>query len=295
MTNKTSFVFFGTAPLALAVLDALELAGYLPALIVAGPDGIDARKKTAQLPPEKTWALAHGIEVVQPKRLDEEFIAKLKSAPWELFVVASYGRIIPKELLDIPTHGALNMHPSLLPRLRGPSPIRSAILTDEKETGVTVIALDEALDHGPIIAQKKVAIPEWPPHGNMLDALLAEEGGKMLASILPHWLSGDIEAHEQNHDLATYCEMFKKEDGLIDLNDDSYQNLLKIRAYEGWPGTYTFFETHSTSSGQEARKIRVKIVDAHVEDGALKIDRVVPEGKGEMDYEEFLRSGARPL
>ena len=166
--------------------------------------------------------------------------------------------------------------------------MRSAILNNEKETGVSVMLLDDQMDHGPIIAQKKIAIPDWPPHGSELDALLAREGGSLLAEFLPKWIARDNKPHEQNHDLATYCEMFTKEDGLVDLHDDARKNLLKIRAYEGWPGTFSFFE-------KGGEKIRVKIIDAHIENDILKVDRVTPEGKREMDYEEFLRSGAQPL
>lgn len=288
--SKIPFVFFGTAPLAIGVLDALEGANFLPTLIVAGSDRVDSRSKEIVFPPEKKWAIDHNIEVAQPEKIDAEFTSKLKAESWQLFIVASYGKLLPKALLEIPARGVLNVHPSLLPRLRGPSPIRSAILTDECETGVSVILLDEELDHGPIIAQKKVHIPDWPPHGKELDDLLAYEGGKMLASILPLWIRGEVEAHPQNDDLATYCSEFKKEDGLIDIADDPYKNLLKIRAYEGWPGTYSFLETRSTRSGQENRKkIRVKIIDAHLENGSLKVDRVIPEGKREMPYEKFIR------
>jgi methionyl-tRNA formyltransferase len=278
--NKISFVFFGTAPLAIGVLDALQEAGYLPSLIVAGSDRIDSRRKETVFPPEKMWAIERNIPAVQPERIDAEFISKLKAESWQLFIVASYGKLLPKALLEIPVHGVLNVHPSLLPQLRGPSPIRSAILNDERQTGVTVMLLDEQMDHGPVIAQKRVVIADWPPHGKELDDVLAHEGGKMLASILPHWIEGDIEAHPQNHDLATYCSTFTKEDGLIDLTENAYKNLLKIRAYEGWPGTYSFFE-------KGGKKVRAKIIDAHIENERLILDRIIPEGKREMSYKEF--------
>ncbi len=199
-----------------------------------------------------------------------------------MFVVASYGKILPKALLDIPRRGVVNMHPSLLPRLRGPSPIRSAILNDEKEVGVSVMLLDEKMDHGPLIAQKKVEMPYWPMHGLELDDLLAREGGELLADYLPLWIDGDGRSAQQNHDLATYCSMFKKEDGLIDMQDDAHYNLLKIRALEGWPGTFTFFE-------RNGKQLRVKIIDAHVENGNLILDRIIPDGKRIMSFQEFSR------
>ena len=286
--SSARIAFFGTAPLALGVLDALESQSLTPSLIVAGKDSFNSRTKEVVFPIEKTWAIERGIPYLQPEKIDDAFIDGLSKEDWDTFVVASYGKILPKRLLDLPRCGTVNMHPSLLPRLRGPSPIRSAILNDEKDTGVSVMLLDEKMDHGPIIAQKHIAIPQWPPKGRDLDQLLAEEGGTLLASMLPHWLSGDIEAREQNHDLATFCKMFSKEDGELDLSDDPYQNLLKIRAFDGWPGTYTFFS-------RDNKRIRVQILEAHLENGKLALDRVKPEGKGEMSYADFVRSGAKPL
>jgi methionyl-tRNA formyltransferase len=250
------FLFFGTYPLAEAVLE--ELAA-------------------ANLVPERVYASAE---------MTPEFIAELAAEKWDVFVVASFGTILPQAFLDIPRRGVVNMHPSLLPRLRGPSPIRSAILNDERETGVSIMLLNAEMDQGPLIAQKKVAIPEWPPSGRELDALLAHEGGKLLADVLPAWVAGDIEAQPQNHDLATYCQVFVKEDGLLDLSADPRKNLLKIRAFDGWPGTYTFFE-------RAGKKLRVQILDAEIINSRLQIMRVKPEGKGEMDYDAFLRSGAK--
>lgn len=252
------FAFFGTRPLAQGALQGLSSAGLVP---------------------EKQW---------EDAAITPEFLQELSKEEWDVFVVASFGRILPKSFLDIPRRGVVNVHPSLLPRFRGPSPIRSAILSDEKETGVSVMLLTEGMDEGPIIAQKKVALPEWPMHGRALDELLAREGGALLATVLPAWVAGEVEAREQNHDVATYCDMFTKEDGLLDLKDDAYKNLLKIRAYEGWPGTYTFFE-------RAGKKLRVGILDAELKNGKLAITQVKPEGKKEMAYEEFLRSGAKPL
>jgi methionyl-tRNA formyltransferase len=256
-TNST-FAFFGTAPLAAPVLAELANAGLMPA------------------------------RTIDSGTITQELLEELKQEKWDVFVVASFGAILPKELLDIPKHGTINVHPSLLPRLRGASPMRSAILNDDKETGVSIMLLDEELDHGPLLAQKKVAISPWPPHGKALDELLAHEGGKLLARTLPLWIAGEIEAQEQNHDLATYTRKFTKEDGLLDLKDDAYQNLLKIRAFEGWPGTYAFFE-------RSGKKIRVQILDAHLTNEKLIIDIVKPEGKKEMPYDDFLNSGATSI
>jgi methionyl-tRNA formyltransferase len=256
--HSPHFAFFGTRPLAAGVLAALEAAGLTPA---------------------KTFESAE---------ITPEFIAALAREEWDVFVVASFGKILPRSFLDIPRRGVVNMHPSLLPRLRGPSPVRSAILQNERETGVTIMLLNEKMDQGPIIAQRKVPVPEWPPRGRELDEILAREGGALLAEMLPRWVAGEIDPVEQNHDIATYCRIFTKEDGLLELKDDAYHNLLKIRAFDGWPGTYAFFE-------RAGKKIRVQILDAEIINGRLQIMTVKPEGKGEMSYDAFLNSGARPL
>lgn len=283
---RHNIAFFGTFPLAEEVLAALERADLTPQLVVAGKDRLD-RKGNAIFSPEKAWALEHGIRVAQPEEITEEMVAELQTEDWDAFVVASYGKILPKTLLDIPKYGTVNLHPSLLPKLRGPSPIRSAILNDENEVGVSIMILDEKMDHGPLIGQKRVIVPEWPPKGRDLDALLAHEGAALLADVLPKYLAGEIAPQEQDHAKATYCKIFLKEEGEIDLNHDGYQNLLKIRAFDGWPGSFTFFK-------RDNQTIRVVILDAHLTGSKLIIDTVKPEGKGAMPYEDFLRSGAKP-
>ena len=279
--NNIKFAFFGTSHIAVYVLDALIDAGLSPALVVAPPDKPQGRG----LAPAPVAVSLRARELNIPLAHDwQEF----ESGAWDVAIVVDYGKILPKSILDIPKRGFLNVHPSLLPRLRGASPMRSAILTDERETGVTIIQIDEQMDHGPIVAQKKVVVESWPTHLADMERILVQEGGKLLAEMLPLWVRGEIVAREQNHDVATYTEKFTKEDGLLDLSADSYQNLLKIRAFEGWPGTYVFFEVRG-------KKTRVKILDAHIANDALVIERVVREGKKEMLYTDLLRSGAQPI
>ena len=280
--NDVHFAFFGTSHIAVFVLNALKDAGFIPGLIITPPDKPQGRGLLPEPVEAAKWAREHGVLLAH--NTAQEF----KKEKWDVCIIVDYGKILPREVLDIPRRGFLNVHPSLLPRLRGPSPIKSAILNDEKTTGVSIMLVDEKTDHGPLIAQKRITIPNWPPHLAELEEILMKEGGKLLAQILPQWTAGEIDAHEQNHDVATYTEKFNKEAGLLDLEGDARANLLKIRSYEGWPGTYAFFE-------RESKKIRVNIIDAHLEGGKLMIDRVKPEGKREMDYVEFLRSGAKPI
>lgn len=292
MHKTPSIVFFGTAEVSIAVLEELKEAGFIPSLIVAPLDKPKGRKLTLTPPLSKVWAKEHNIPYVQPKTLKKDLPKKLVSpanSRWDLFIVAAYGKIIPQEVLNIPKHGTLNVHPSLLPKLRGASPIQSAILGDIRETGVTIILLDEEIDHGPILAQASVEMEEWPPKASVLRDLLAHEGGKLLVEVIPLWVTGKIIPEEQDHSKATYIEKIKKEDGLIDLQGDPYKNFLKIKAFNPWPGTYFFIK-------KEGRQIRVKIVDAEftsVSAGSknkeLVITRVTPEGKKEMDYADFIR------
>ena len=286
---QDNFIFFGAGEIAAGALFQMENDECIPCLVVTLPDAPAGRGNVLTPSPVAQWAAARGIETLQPEKLDELFLAQLREKNALLqcvaFVVIDYGKFLPKQLLDIPPRGVLNMHPSLLPRLRGPSPIRSAILHDEKKTGVTVMFVDEEMDHGPIVAQRVVPLPEWPPHGRELDSILAREGGKLVAEMLGPWMRGEIESRVQNHDISTYTRIFKKEDGLLDMTEEPEKILLKIRAFEGWPGTYTFFE-------RNGKKIRVQIIDAHIHNSKLVIDTVKPEGKNEMNYEDFARTGA---
>jgi methionyl-tRNA formyltransferase len=285
--NGIRFVFFGTPELATVVLDALESAGYLPALVVTTPDQKKNRGMQLTASPVKQWANKRGIETIAPETLDDSTVEILRSKNCDLFIVIYYGKVLPKIILNIPLRGTLNIHFSLLPRWRGTSPVRAAILNDDRGIGTSIILLDEKIDHGPVIAQKNIVVPEWPPRAQEMEMLATRESAKLLIEILPSWLAGDIQAHEQNHDVATYCPTITKEVGLLNLSDDPYKNLLKVRAFDTTVGTYTFFE-------RNGKKIRVGILDAHLENGSFIIDTVKPEGKKEMRYAEFLRSGAKP-
>jgi methionyl-tRNA formyltransferase len=169
----------------------------------------------------------------------------------------------------------------MLPRWRGASPIQSAILHD-KNTGVTIMLVDAEMDHGPIVAQARIELEGWPPKASVLSEILASEGGRLLGEIIPNWIAGTITPEAQDPAKATFCKKIQKEDGHIELDGDAEQNYRKIQAYDLWPGTYFFAE-------RNGKEIRVKIAEAELTDGTLHINRVIPEGKSEMDYEDFLR------
>jgi len=286
--NKPLFAFFGTPHFSVVVLNALEAHGLLPALIITAPDKPRGRGLEVSPSPVKEWAQERGIDVLTPTTLkDENLVADLSNTDWDVFVVAAYNKLIPKNVLDIPRRGCLNIHPSLLPKFRGPSPALSAILADERTTGVTVMQMNEKMDEGPIVAQAKVELemesPDqsgWPPKGSMFEDLLAQEGGNLLAEVLPEWIAGEITPEEQDASLATYSKKFTSEDALIDLpKGNPWTNLLKIRAFDKNPRAYFM-----TDAGK-----RVIITEAHMQDDKLEILKVIPEGKKEMEYKDFLR------
>lgn len=275
-------IFFGSSEFSVGVLDALATHGITPTLVLSTPPKPKGRGLTLTPTPAAEWAEKNGIDVIAPAKLDESVADELRNTEWDVFLVASYGKIIPRDILDIPRHGTLNVHPSLLPKFRGASPIRSTILADERKTGVSIMLVDEELDHGPIVAQASVEIHDWPQTSRMLSALLAKEGGDLLAEALPLWVKGDIVQEPQAHGEATFTKKFSKEDALIELGGDPHANLLKIRAFDGDPTAYFMTE-------RNGRTIRVKVTGVRLDDEKLVIERVIPEGKKEMAYEDFLR------
>ncbi len=278
-------VFFGTPHFAEIVLDELKNAGYAPSLIVTMPDRPAGRGNTITPPPVKLWAERNGITVLQPETVRDDILEPLSNSEWDIFIVASWGMIIPNDVLSIPRHGCLNVHPSLLPKYRGASPIRSQILEDDRECGVSIMLLDEKMDHGPILAQARIEIEneDWPPEATVLEDLLAHEGGILLAQTIPEWIKGNITPEDQDHTRATYTKKIEKADSLIDLTDNPWENFLKIRAFQGNPGTHFF------AVRKNGEKVRVKIIDAEYTDGKLILTRVIPEGKKEMAYMSFIQ------
>lgn len=287
MSNKYSykFAFLGSSDFSVIVLDRLKTNGLLPTLIVTIEDKAQGRKM--QIVPEdvKVWAQKENIPFLQLKTLKSEESAKSILSYFgegaDFFVVTHYSKFIPQNILDFPKNGILNIHPSLLPKLRGPSPIKSGIL-EENETGVTIIKLDEEMDHGPILGIEKIVTTEWPPYELELKKDLAVLGADMLTKTIPKLISGEIVPQEQDHSSATFCKKIVKTDGELDLNDPANTNLRKIRAYHDWPSAYFFKEISGA-------KKRVVVKKAHIENSELVFDRVVPEGKKEMNYSDFLR------
>lgn len=266
-----NYIFFGTPHFAVIILEALIEAGYLPTLVMTVPDKPKGRSHVLTPPPVKIFAEERGISVLQPTALkNDSIIDAIAALRPDFFIVAAYGKIIPKGILDIPKKGGINIHPSLLPKYRGPSPIQAAILNGDETTGVTIMLMDEEMDHGPILAQRIFKEVEPPVRGSTsrptaeeLSKNLAELGAQLLIETIPKWLAGEITPQEQDHAKATYTKIIMKEDGRIDWRKSAEEIERMARAYAPWPSAWTIM---CDTKGRTKRRgmMRVKILKARV-------------------------------
>jgi len=230
-------VFFGTPNFAKIILGSLiKNDNFNIAAVVANPDKPVGRKKILTAPPAKQLAVKNNIEVLQPTKLkDDVFIRQIKKIGADLFVVASYGKIIPKEILDIPKYGCINVHGSLLPEYRGASPIQYALLDSKAETGITVMLMDEGMDTGHILAKKPIKIAD-SDNFFTLSEKMAYLGAETLNEILPKWVEGKIKPTKQDDCKATYTKLFKEEDFKIDWNQSAEKIHNSVRGL--YPNAY---------------------------------------------------------
>jgi methionyl-tRNA formyltransferase len=262
--QRINFAFWGTPEVASDTLEILKRAGFLPKLIITAPDQPKGRGLVLTPPPVKVWAVQNGIPYIQPETADIE-----KQADIDLNIVVAYGKIIPEAVLYAPKHGSINIHYSLLPKYRGASPVESAVLLGDKETGVTIQKMVFKLDAGPILMQESAPIgpDELAPE---LKRRLTALGGEMLVKFLK---DPNFEGREQDEGAVFHSRKIKKEDGLLDLSAPAKVNYNKFRAYSERPRTY-FFENGK----------RIIVTDAALEDGKFVIKKVIPEGGKERAY-----------
>lgn len=284
---NSKITFWGSSEFSVYCLEELKNLDILPSLIITTPDAKVGRGLILTANIVKIWAKQNDIPCLTPNKLNKDFIVELKNIGGDIALVASYGKIIPQEIINLPKYKTLNIHPSLLPKYRGPSPLQEQIINNDKATGVTIMQIDEQVDHGPIIIQEKLSeshnLVNKPVSFNELEKITAKMGVVLFAKILPLWIAGEIKATEQNHSEATFTKKVEKNDGLIDLElDKPARNYLKYLAYSTWPGTFFFLN-------KDGKKIRVIIKDTEYKDEQFIINRVLPEGKKEMSYDDFLR------
>lgn len=295
-------LFFGSGSVALPALERL-LASELVAIdsVVTAPPRPAGRKGVLTPTPVADLAARHGLSVRTPSTLRDEAVqAELRAADVELITLADYGRLIPGAILDMPRHGALNIHPSLLPRHRGAAPVVGTILAGDAVAGVSVMRMDEGLDTGPVLAQRKIPLDgtEVTPE---LEERLAEIGAELLLEVLPGWLAGTVAARPQPDAGATLTRMLRREDGRLDPAKPAEQLERMVRAYQPWPGT--FLEHDGTRLKVWTASVLGQ--DVAVEPGAiiltegtlglgtvqgvLRLDEVQPAGGRRMSGAEYRR------
>jgi len=278
LSRPPRIVFFGSGDFALPILEMLRHNGYpLKAIVTesAPPHGRALKVKGTSV---HAFAKANNVPLLTPKTLkDEGFQNEMRALEADIGIVASYGKIIPREVFEIPTFKTLNIHPSYLPRHRGATPIQSAILVGDRATGVTIIVVNQHVDTGPILARIKVPISHQET-GYTLNQKLAAIGAQLLHATLASYIAGKIKPRPQPKEGATLTHKLSKKDGEIDFTKPPQEIVCQIRALQPWPGAYTHL------GGQ-----LLKIWKAHVEDGMLAFDVVQLEGKRTLGFSEFLR------
>jgi methionyl-tRNA formyltransferase len=248
-------IFMGTPHFAVPSLHALALEPYA-ITVVTQPDRAAGRGGRLTPPPVKVAAQEYGMTILQPESLrDPDFRARLADLHPEVTVLVAYGEYVAPALLDMPKRGSINLHPSLLPRWRGSTPIQSAILAGDEVTGVSIIRMDRGLDTGPILAQRPTHIGPEETYPE-LAARLAQLGADLLVETLPLWLRGEIEPVPQPAEGATLTHTLKKEDGLIDWTLPAEAIARRVRAFQPWPGAYTNWQ------GRLLRIIRARPIEA---------------------------------
>ena len=284
MENKNiKFAFFGTPHVASETLLVLINNGYIPSIIITSPDKKSGRGM--QLNPTKVSILAHeyNIPCLKIEKIDQEFIDEFKNFKIDLSIVVAYGKILPEELINSPKFGTINIHYSLLPKYRGASPLEQALLLGDKKTGISIQQMVFKLDSGPIITKKEILI-DINEDKETLRNKLVKLGANTLIEILPKIITQEINPEIQDESNSSYCKKIKKEDGQIDIiNGNDLENYNKYRAYSGWPGVYFF-------AIKNGKNIRIKITKAIYENNSFIIKRVIPEGKKEVNYSDFLNS-----
>ena len=302
--KKYKTIFVGTPEFAVPILEKLQKADFCSLkAVVTQPDKPAGRKQELKFSAVKITALRRRLPVIQPKSArNNAFINQIRKLNPNLIVVAAYGEILPKEILTIPEFGCLNIHASLLPKYRGASPIQYAVLEGEKETGVTIILMDEKMDHGPILAQEKIKITNTETNETLRDKL-AILGAQLLIKTLPNYLEGKIKLRPQDKSKVTFTKIIKREDGKISWQKKASEIERQIRAFYPWPGAWTMFLNRRLKI-LEAETLDKKVKDKNIGQvyldenkkmaikcgqGSLIVKKLQLAGKKIISGQEFLR------
>ena len=291
----------GSPDFALPTLKALA-QNYQVVGVVTQPDRASGRGRELKPPPVKLLAQGLNIPVIQPEKLRQpEAMQQLRAWNPDLIIVAAFGQILRKDVLDLPRFGCVNIHASLLPRWRGAAPINAAILHGDEETGITIMKMDVGLDTGPILSQRSIPLTQDDTAGSVFEKL-SHLGADLLIETLPDYLSGKIQPVPQPEEGATYAPMLKKEEGKLDFTRLAEELERRVRAFNPWPGAFIEFdgtllkihrahvETGEAEVGQRLISHEQPAVGAA--GGLLVLDEVQPAGKKSMSGKSFL-AGAR--
>lgn len=304
MKNKR-IVFMGTPMFAAHVLEGLVNAGYNIVAVVTQTDKKVGRKQVITYTPVKEVALAHQIDVLQPRKIREEY-ADVLSYNADLIITCAYGQIIPKALLDAPAMGCINTHGSLLPKYRGGAPIQWSIINGEKETGVTVMYMDTKMDEGDILFKEAIKIEEADTNESMFEKL-SDLALKMLLEHLDDILSGNVVPIKQNNDEATYAYNLRKEDEFINFNRDNLVVYNHIRGLLSNPGAYGMIDNKKYKFHKVRRSDEILTESSMVyglvdnalaigtKNGTILVDEIQAEGKAKMDAKAFFNGAGKNL
>jgi len=303
-------IFMGTPDFAVVPLEEIYKAGHEIVLIVTQPDKPRGRSGKLVPSPVKKWAIEHNIEVFQPKRIrDEEAVNYLSKIECDIAVVAAFGQILPKSILDMPRFGCINVHASLLPKYRGAAPIQWTILNGEKKSGVTIMQMGEGLDDGDMLLTREVILDGTETGGSLFDDL-AQLGGKAVVEALELIEQGSINPVKQDESAATHVSMINKELGRINWSDAAERIERYVRGLNPWPSAYSSFKgknlkiwrSHVVPSEELDSKgvnpadykagqvcfVNKKCVFVATGDGVLSLDEIQLEGKKRMEIAPFL-------
>ncbi len=289
-------IFFGTSEIGVPILETLQ-KHFEIAAVVTSPDKPTGRKQVLSPSPISNTAERLGIFTYKPEKVknNSELLHQLNQHGADIFVVVSYGKILPLELLDLPKLKTVNVHFSILPAYRGPAPVQFALLNGETKTGTTIFVLDEQVDHGPILATAEIEID--PNDTNItLQSKLSQLSCDLIIDTLKKYAAGIITPEEQNHDLSTSSKMISKEDGLVNWNDSAQKIYNRFRAFQPWPGIYTTWQGKTLKilacePVTDSDLTPGQTIDGLVgcgENSALRLLKVQLEGKNPVDINDFL-------
>lgn len=305
--KKPTIVFMGTPEIAEIVLESLHLKNYPILGVATQPDYKPKNKCEADfISPVKKFALEKNIPVIQPEKLNDEFREWLKKLSPDLIIVTAFGKIIPKDILNIPKYKSLNVHASLLPKLRGASPIQNSLANGTSETGITIMLMDEGIDTGDILSQKKIAIDPQDDYVT-LTSKLAILAANLLIQTIPAWADKTLTPTKQDNSQATMCQLIEKSDGKINWDENAQDIYNKFRAFRVWPGIFSFWENKGNiqkiSLNQitykkdklgerhhlgEVFRYSEKEIAVQANDGVVILDKIQLAGKNETAISDFL-------